>query len=81
MTKEEYFKLINNNPKDILYEMYKEKFDSSKHKQFLSKEQFFHYLTFYKPIQELFEIAFNYYDDKLNIVRVYDKNLKLILIQ
>ena len=75
MTKEQYIAYYQvRNGDEILYQFYSEKFDSSKHKPFLPKADFIHLINFFMNIQDAFQIAFNYYNNKFNILIITDKD-------
>ena len=73
MTREEYVECRNSGKfnADFIYDHYVENFDSSKHKPFLNKEEFFSILQILPPmnIRSLVEE----YDEKFNIVAFKDK--------
>ena len=78
MTKEQYFKRVQTNQGAIMYEMYKEKFDEKKHKPFLQGDEFMTYLRMSGMMNQAFEAACSYYEQKFNINKLFDKQGKLI---
>ena len=78
MDKEQYFQAIHNNQGAVIYEMYKEKFDETKHKPFLDPNQFMLYLQMSGMINQAFESACSYYEQKLGINKLFNKDGKLI---
>lgn len=78
MTKEQYFQNVHHNHGMIMYEMYKEKFDKNKHNPFIEPHQFMMYLQMSGMINQAFEVACSYYEKKFDIVKLFDKEGKLI---
>ena len=75
MTKELYIAHFEaQNADEILYQFYLERFDRSKHKPLLAKGEFLHTLNLLMDIRGCFEMAFNYYNDKFDIIVITDKN-------
>lgn len=79
MTREQYIVMRDGGNFNIVYEYYKEKFDHSKHKPFLSIFELPQMLlaTGYGPNQ-LLDKCIRYYDEKFNLVHLLDKNGNLI---
>jgi len=59
-------------------EMYKEKFDEKKHKPFLQGHEFMTYLQMSGMMNQAFEAACSYYEQKFGINKLFDKEGKLI---
>lgn len=78
MDKEQYFQNVQHNQGMIMYEMYKEKFDEKKHKPFLQAHEFMTYLQMSGMINEAFQASCNYYEQKLGINKLFNKDGKLI---
>ena len=78
MTKEQYFHDVQFNHGNVLYSMYKEKFDEKKHKPFLQFDQFLMYIQMSGIMHMAFERACQHYEQKFGINKLYDKNGKLI---
>jgi hypothetical protein len=78
MDKEQYFHAVQHNQAAVMYEMYKEKFDAAKHKPFLQPEQFMMYLQLSGMMNQAFEAACHYYEQKFDITKLFDKTGKLI---
>jgi hypothetical protein len=79
-TKGDYIsKLINNDHSSIMYSMYCEKFDSSKHSKHLSFNEFIVCINSW-----WFEMAaivsMQYYEDKFNVMMVRDLKGNLIAV-
>jgi hypothetical protein len=75
MTKELYIAHFEaQNGEEILYQFYLERFDSTKHKPLLDKVDFLHKLKLLMDIRGCFEMAFNYYNNKFDIIVVTDKD-------
>lgn len=77
MKREDYIKMREANSGEIMYEYYKENFDSEKHKPFLKIEEFFEAIEKYPLLQQAFNIATEYYDVKFNVLKcpLVDKTL------
>jgi len=78
MTKEQYFHCAQFDHGHILYSMYKEKFDAQRHKPFLQFQEFMMYMQMSGMINQFFERASKYYEEKLGINRLHDETGKLI---
>ena len=78
MTKEQYFNSVQHDQAGLMYQMYKEKFDKDKHKPFLEIREFMTYLQTTGMLQMAFEATCSYYEQKLSINKLFDKNGKLI---
>jgi hypothetical protein len=79
MTKKEYLNYKKTNQMKILYEFYKEKFDGSKHKPFLTEEEFFPYIQITKPnLTETYLKVANYYDSYFNVITILDQEGNII---
>lgn len=74
MTKHDYIQLKRHNSLNVVYEYYKERFDSRKHNPFLGPQEFFIYFQMYMDVPRVFEKVCSYYDDKFKIVLLKDKN-------
>ncbi len=76
MSKEEY--LIMRNGRSvvpIMYEFYKEEFDISKHKPFLSIAEFHEAAGKWETdISIFFPAVHSYFDNKFGVVKIMDKN-------
>lgn len=78
MTKEQFFHSVQYDHGNILYSMYKEKFDEKKHKPFLGITEFMMYMQMSGRLGEYFEIACKHYEQKFGINKLYNKDGKLI---
>jgi hypothetical protein len=67
MTKEQYIHLKQTNPMGLLHARYKEKFDSSKHKQFLEEHTMLMFLQMWGNPNVILQ----------NVVKEYDKEFEL----
>ena len=77
MNRQEYIKIKSTNPIRIGYELYKEKFDKSKHSPFLNENEFYQYFQM-GDANHMLGKAFKYYDEKYNVNAVCDKEGKII---
>ena len=79
MTKEEYIQDVHSqNFTKILYSMYQERFDTKRHSPFLNPQEFIMNMQMTGMINEYLRSAFNYYETKFNINKLFDKDGKLI---
>lgn len=79
MTKQQYLNYKRTNQMKVLYEYYKEKFDSKKHSPFLSEEEFFPYIQISKPnLQETYIKVANYYDSYYNVITILDQDGNIV---
>jgi len=81
MTREDYLKMREGQSFNIIYEFYKEKFDHSKHKPFISIMDLPNLLLAAgRSINMIFEDCCKYYDEKFNVKILSDKNGNVIKI-
>ena len=75
MTREQYIVFRKNGNFNIVYEYYKEKFDHTKHKPFLSVAELPQLLlaTGFN-VNQIFNDCCKYYNEKFNIVELLDKD-------
>jgi hypothetical protein len=79
MTKEEYIQDVHSqNFTKVLYSMYQERFDTKRHSPFLNPQEFIMYIQMSGMINEYLRAAFNYYEAKFKINKLFDKDGKLI---
>ena len=78
MTKEQYFHNVQHNQGQLLYNMYVEKFDDKKHGPLLQPNEFMMYIQMSGMMPTAFEAACKYYEHKLGINKLFDKDVKLI---
>lgn len=78
MTKEQYFHDVQYNQGNILYSMYTEKFNNDKHKPFLQFREFIMYMQMSGMLNTYLQVACAYYEQKLGINKMFDKDGKLI---
>lgn len=78
MTKELYLTYRNQNNAAILYEWYKEKFDSVKHQPFLSFNEFFVYLPMWGDVNNIYQKITQILDEKFSIRKLINSNGELI---
>jgi len=72
MTKEQVIRMLQGDGYDIMYEYYLEKRDKSKRE--IGKREFVHTITMYPYLQDAFDIAVKYYENKFDITRVHDSS-------
>lgn len=79
MIKKEYLHYLNTkNTGEILYEFYIKGFNSEKHKNFLSREEFFFTINMWQPIQNYVASVHSYYDCLFEVIKVYNKEGQII---
>ena len=78
MTKEQYFHNVQHNQGQLLYNMYREKFDEKKHGSLLQPNEFMMYIQMSGMMPAAFEAACRHYEQKLNINKLLDKDGRLI---
>jgi len=79
MTREHYLMMREKQNFNIIYEYYKEKFDSSKHRPFISMMDLSNLLLATgRSINKIFEDCCKYYDEKFNVTILSDKDGKYI---
>ena len=72
MTKQQYLNYKRTNQMAIIYEYYKENFDSKKHKPFLSEGEFFPYIQMISNLNEIYINVCNHYDSLYNVITIMD---------
>lgn len=78
MTKQEYLNLKKTNTMAIIYKYYCEKFDSKKHKPFLTEQEFFPYIKMFGDMNKIAIKVLNYYDQYYSVTTIYDKQGNVI---
>jgi hypothetical protein len=81
MNKENYIHYLLYDQWSIAYAYYKEKFDRSSGADMLGIREFNSYLSAWPSRDIAFDRAFQYYEQKFNLVRVYDKNNSFLTIK
>ena len=75
MTREIYIQHKKNNNTQIIYEYYREKFDSNKHKPLLSSSDFNIYMNMFNAdVNSIYKNTLAYYDTKFNIITLMNSN-------
>jgi hypothetical protein len=72
MTKQDYIRLKQTNPTELIYIYYKDKFDGYKHKPELSRNEVMMYVQTYSDINSILNYVVGEYDRKFEIVLVID---------
>jgi hypothetical protein len=80
MTKKDYLTYKQTDPMAIMYEYYKEKFDKSKHKHFMSRKEFDTFAPMYTDVNSAYIKACQHYDTALQVVELRDKQGNPIMI-
>lgn len=74
MTREEYIKLKESSPIELIYIYYRDKFDVNKHKPELQKNQLMMYLNGYTDINLILNKVVSNYDIKFDVRLLLDAN-------
>ena len=74
MNRQDYIRLKQTNPTELIYIYYKEKFDGYKHKPELSRNQLMMYVQTYTDINSILNYVVDDYDRKFEIVLLIDTN-------
>jgi hypothetical protein len=74
MNRQDYIRLKQTNPTELIYIYYKEKFDGYKHKPELSRNQLMMYVQTYTDINSILNYVVDEYDRKFEIVLLIDTN-------
>lgn len=78
MDKKEYINLKKTNTMALIYKYYTEKFDSFKHKPFLSEQEFFPYIQMTSDLNKIAIKVMNYYDQYYSVTTIFDKEGNVI---
>lgn len=78
MTREQYLIMKKNGNFNIVYEFYRDHFNSDKHSPFLSIEQLAQTLPMFSDPNVVFEKCCRYYDEKFKVVIVKNKDGQII---
>jgi len=81
MTKEDYIHRLMHDRMAIVYAFYSEKFNEKVHGNKLSIIEFHSYFNSWWFKDQAFHVAFQYFENKFNLVRVYDKNNNFLAIR
>ena len=74
MNRQDYIRLKQTNPTELIYIYYKEKFDGYKHKPELSRNQLMMYVQAYDSMNSILNYVVDEYDRKFEIVLLIDTN-------
>lgn len=74
MTKQDYIRLKQTNPTELIYIYYKEKFDGYKHKPELSRNELMMYVQMYNDVNNILNYVVTEYDRKFEIVLLMTAN-------
>jgi|TARA_R110000868_G_scaffold14285_9_gene66421 hypothetical protein len=78
MEKSTYIKIKSEAPLQLVYELYKERFDSNKYSLFLNQNDFYRFIQMWNNLNNLCHQAIEYYDTKFEIVTLADKDGKAL---
>ena len=76
MEKSTYIKIKSEAPLQLVYELYKERFDDNGTNIFLNHNDFYRFIQMWNNINNLCHQAIAYYDAKFEIVTLMDKDGK-----
>lgn len=74
MNRQEYIRLKQTNPTELIYIYYKEKFDGYKHRPELSRNELMMYVQTYNDINSILNYVVAEYDRKFDIVLLTNSN-------
>jgi len=74
MTKEEYIKIKQSNPTELIYIYYRNKFDVNRNKPELSRNSLMMYIQAYADINIILNYVINEFDAKFDIRILLDAN-------
>ena len=74
MTRQDYIRLKQTNPTELIYIYYKEKFDGYKHKPGLSRNELMMYVQMYNDVNSILNYVVTEYDRKFEIVLLMSAN-------
>jgi hypothetical protein len=78
MERSTYIKIKSEAPLQLVYELYKERFDSSKYNVFLNQNDFYRFIQMWNNINNLCHQAIEHYDREFEIVTLADKDGKVL---
>ena len=79
MEKSTYIKIKSEAPLQLVYELYKERFDDNNGRNlFLNQNDFYRFIQMWNNINNLCHQAIEYYDAKFEIVTLMDKDGKAL---
>jgi hypothetical protein len=76
MEKSTYIKIKSEAPLQLVYELYKERFDDNGKNVFLNQNSFYTFVQMWNNVNNLCHQAIEYYDAKFDIVTLMDKDGK-----
>jgi hypothetical protein len=76
MEKSTYIKIKSEAPLQLVYELYKERFDDNGKNIFLNQNDFYRFVQMWNNINNLCHQAIEYYDEKFGIITLMDKDGK-----
>jgi hypothetical protein len=80
MTREDYLIIRRTNPTILIYERYREMYDSSKHGRLLSAQELLTYLPMWRNPRDILDGIIEEYDVRFGVVQLLDRNGQLIKI-
>ena len=78
MERSTYIKIKSEAPLQLVYELYKERFDSNKYSLFLNQNDFYRFIQMWNNLNNLCHQAIEYYDAKFEIITLADKDGKVL---
>ena len=76
MERNTYIKIKSEAPLQVVYELYKERFDDNGKNVFLNQNSFYTFVQMWNNVNNLCHQAIEYYDAKFDIVTLMDKDGK-----
>lgn len=76
MERNTYIKIKSEAPLQLVYELYRDRFDHSRNNVFLNQNDFFRFVQMWNNINNLCHQAIEHYDAKFEIITLMDKDGK-----
>ena len=76
MERNTYIKIKSEAPLQLVYELYKERFDDNGKNVFLNQNSFYTFVQMWNNVNNLCHQAIEYYDAKFGIITLMDKDGK-----
>jgi hypothetical protein len=76
MERSTYIKIKSEAPLQLVYELYKERFDDNGKNVFLNQNSFYTFVQMWNNVNNLCHQAIEYYDAKFGIITLMDKDGK-----
>ena len=78
MERNTYIKIKSEAPLQLVYELYRDRFDHSRNNVFLNQNDFFRFVQMWNNVNNLCHQAIEHYDAKFGIITLMDKDGKAL---